>query len=203
MLPHAIIALNATDMGINHQEWDPEYATTRLIDAMGGTIDRVSDYRPHVKYWRSNGRDVVTLADLLKCYYSSFTVVRIPVKSHYMRVEKQVRLLYANIVDRCEESYMMKRRSSMLSNANELNVYLQSAFDHFTQDLGSPFNFVDVACRMNSVPSNLGGNIIHLAVAFRKHRRDLDEAGLFRELVPIVASCIMLDSARQGLKGTS
>jgi hypothetical protein len=91
---------------------------------MAGTIDLPSAYRPHVKYWRSNGSNVVTLENLLKCYSSSLTIVRSPAKSNYMKVENQVKLLYANIIDQCDESYMTKRRSSMLSNANELHVYL-------------------------------------------------------------------------------
>ncbi len=202
-LPHAIIALNATDMGVNEREWDSDCATNQLMNSMTRVILRDSTYKEHVNYWSNNGRSIETMEDLLKCYYSSLTVVRIPVKSHYMRVENQVRILYKKIVERCDDSYVMKRRSSMLSDANELNVYLQSAFDHFSEDLRTPFNFIDVACRLNPVPANFGGNIVQLAVALRNQRKTAMDADIFQDLAPFVASCILLDSVRKGLKGSA
>lgn len=203
MLPHAIIALNATDLGVNQLEWDFEYATNQLLNSMARVILRDSAYREHVKYWSNDGRKIATMEDLLNCYYSSFTVVRIPVKNHYMRVETQVRMLYDRIINRCAQSRATKRQSSMLSDANELNIYLQSAFDHFSEDLRAPFNFVDVSCRLNPVPANFGGNIVQLAVALRRQRRFDSDAYIFQDIAPFVASCVLLDSARKGLKGSA
>ena len=91
----------------------------------------------------------------------------------------------------------------MLSNSEELNVYLQSAFDHFSQDLNTPFNFMDVAFRINPIPQDFGGNILKLAVAIMKSKRFTDPRIIFEKLSFMVASCILLDCERQGLKGTS
>jgi hypothetical protein len=89
----------------------------------------------------------------------------------------------------------------MLSNAEELNVYLQCAFDHFSHDLDTPFNFMDAGFKISAVPLDLGGNIWKLAVAIKKSGRFTDPRNIFKELSWFVASCISLDIVRQGLKG--
>lgn len=201
-LPHAVIALNATDMEIDQQEWDPEHATSMLMSTVAGAIHRDSHYRDLADYWIGRGKRIRTMSDLLECYYSSITVVRIPVKGRYMKIDEQVKKLRKVLVTRCTESMKSKRRSRMLSNSEELNVYLQHAFDHFSQDLETPFNFMDVAFKMNPIPSDFGGNILKLAVAIKNSRRFNDPKKIFRELSFMVASCIRLDCVRQSLKGT-
>ena len=108
---------------------------------------------------------------MLECYYSSVTVVRIPIKGRYMKIDEQVNKLHKILSKRCSEAFKSKRRSRMLSNSEELNVYLQCAFDHFSQDLDTPFNFIDVAFKMNPIPQDFGGNILKLAVAIKNSNR--------------------------------
>jgi hypothetical protein len=87
----------------------------------------------------------------------------------------------------------------MLSNSENLNVYLQCAFDHFSQDLHTPFDFMDVSFKINPIPLDFGGNILKLAVALKS--RFEDPKRIFKELSHMVASCILLDCVRQDLKG--
>ncbi|KAF2188984.1 hypothetical protein K469DRAFT_684250 [Zopfia rhizophila CBS 207.26] len=200
-LPHAVIALNATDMEVDQQEWDPEYATKMLMATVSMAINRDPSYRALREYWIGRGRRIVTMKDLLECYYSSVTVVRIPIKGRYMKIDQQIDKLHTILSRRCSESFKSKRRSRMLSNSEELNVYLQCAFDHFSHDLDIPFNFMDVAFRINPIPLDFGGNILKLAVAIKNCRRFSDPRNIFKELSFMVASCIMLDCVRQSLKG--
>jgi hypothetical protein len=79
---------------------------------------------------------------------------------------------------------------------------LLSAFDHFTRNLYTPFNFVDVASTIIPIPVSFGGNILRLAVAIRDRIAGIDGREIFLRLSPMVASCIMLDIVRRGLKGT-
>ncbi|KAI8938298.1 hypothetical protein NX059_005951 [Plenodomus lindquistii] len=139
------------------------------------------------------------MKDLLECYYSSITVVRIPGDGRYMMIDDQVKKLYDVITKRCGESFGAKRRSRMLSNSETLNVYLQSAFDHFAQDLHTPFDFMDISFKINPIPLDFGGNILKLAVAL-KARYD-DPRRIFKELSFMVSSCILLDIVRHGLRG--
>lgn len=200
-LPHAVIALNATDMEVDQQEWDPEIATKTLMASVAGAIHRDSHYRALAEYWNGRGKRINSMNNLLECYYSSITVVRIPVKGRYMKIDEQINKLHMTLRGRCSESFRSKRRSRMLSNSEELNIYLQCAFDHFSQDLDTPFNFMDVAFRINPIPSDFGGNILKLAVAIKNSNRFSDPRNMFRELGAMVASCVLLDCTRQGLKG--
>ncbi|KAF2758985.1 hypothetical protein EJ05DRAFT_499409 [Pseudovirgaria hyperparasitica] len=201
-LPHAIIALNATDMEVDPREWEPEFATRTLMANVAGAIHRDSGYRQLADYWSSQeGRRINTTKDLLECYYSSVTVVRIPVKGRYMKIDEQINKLHTTITERSAQSFRAKRSSRMLSNSEELNIYLQSAFDHFSNDLDTPFNFMDVAFKINPIPLDFGGNILKLAVAMRNSGKFEDPRQLFKDLSFMVASCILLDCSRQNLKG--
>ena len=201
-LPHAIIALNATDPGVDQREWDVEWATQNLMTSVAGAIARDAKYREYADYWTSRGKAIHTMKDLLECYYSSVRVVRIPMKGRYMLIDEQVAKLHQEITKSCSISFYAKKRARMLSNTDELNVYLQSAFDHFSQDLDTPFNFIEVAFKNNPIPQDFGGNILKLAASI--HSSGFckgDGPRLFRELGVMVASCISLDCARQGRRG--
>lgn len=90
----------------------------------------------------------------------------------------------------------------MLLNSDELQPYLQYAFDHFSRDLETPFDFVQASFSNNPIPANLGGNILKLAINIMEVWKDqLDGPSIFKELSFMVASCIMLDSARHRTLG--
>lgn len=201
-LPHAIIALNATDMGVDPKEWDVDYATQTLMSNVAQAIHRDPKYGEYADYWMRRGRVIRTTKDLLLCYYSSITVVRIPTKGRYMLIDEQAGKLHKQITLKCSSSYFARRKARMLSNSDELNVYLQYAFDHFSQDLDTPFNFIEVAFKNNPIPMDFGGNILKLAVAIRK-RRNYAGRRIFQELAGMVASCVMLDCVRHNLKGVA
>lgn len=202
-LPHAVIALNQTDMGVNSQEWNCDFATQKLMETVAGAMERDAKYKEYADYWTSQGKNVRTMKDLLECYYSSVRVVRIPKKGRYMLIDEQVTKLHQEITLSCNQSYTTKRKARMLSNANELQTYLQSAFDHFTQNLHTPFNFIDVAFKNNPIPLDFGGNILKLAMAVKEAGRCKGGQEIFRQLSGMVASCIALDCARSSHLGTS
>jgi hypothetical protein len=137
-LPHAIIAVNASDLGINEAEWNVQEATARLLasvkNALGtpaiGGVPRIIAYADR---WRGNRR-INSVEDLIRCYYSSFTVVRLPIKGRYGLLSEQIRKLHQQIVRCCELSHNTKRDTRMLSSSDQLQLYLQSAFDHFRTD---------------------------------------------------------------------
>jgi hypothetical protein len=90
----------------------------------------------------------------------------------------------------------------MLLNSDELQPYLQYAFDHFSRDLETPFDFVQASFSNNPIPANFGGYILKLAINIMEVWKDhLDGPNIFKELSFMVASCIMLDSARHRTLG--
>ncbi|KAH8708474.1 hypothetical protein GQ44DRAFT_627959 [Phaeosphaeriaceae sp. PMI808] len=203
VLPHAIIALNSTDSAIDLREWDVDFATNSLLNSVAGAVGRDPKYREYAEYWDLNGKPVMTMRDLLECYYSSIRVVRIPRKGRYMQVEEQIQKLHEEIESACQRSYHTKRKSRMLANSDELNQYLQAAFDHFSQNLDTPFNFIDMAFKNSPIPRDFGGSILKLAVAVQDVLRTSEGPETFQNLSPMVASCIVLDCTRNGLKGSA
>lgn len=171
---------------------------------IAGAISRVPRFQEYALLWEGRGKAIKTTKDLLECYYSSVTVVRIPTRGRYMLIDEQISKLHAEITRCCKNSYLTKRRIRMLSNGDKLQVYLQSAFDHFAQNLDAPFDFVKEAIKINPIPRDFRGNILKLAIASRDHNvfpnKD-DGPKIFKELSRMVASCIMLDIVRQSLLG--
>ena len=195
-LPHVIIVLNATDLAIDARQWDVAEATRKFFSDVETSIERIPGLQARLAYWRAEARSIKTTKDLLECYYSSITVVRIPTKGHYMLMDEQVAKLHEEIMVKCSQLHYQKKKVHMLSNSEDLQLYLQLAFDHFSQNLDEPFNFVKVALKVNPIPSDFSGNILKLAVAIKDHQPLWTLARIFKHLSLMVASCIMLDIDR-------
>ncbi|KAI0544412.1 hypothetical protein F4679DRAFT_576867 [Xylaria curta] len=189
VLPHAVIVLNATE-NADGAEWEIEKATQKLMAAIEGAVSREPSLQEHVQTWKEHGKQITDTKELLECYYSSITVIRVPSRGSYGLMDRQAERLINLIKTRCAESHATKRRARLLADAERMQVYLQSAFDQFTKDLDSPFDFVKESLRQNpenSVHGSLGNDVRQI----------------FLRLAPMVASCIMLDAARQNLMGTA
>lgn len=207
VLPHAVIVLNATEPGIDEREWDPAVATEMLMSDIAGAVTREPVVQDYVMQWRKRGKMVSTTKELLECYYASVTVIRIPYKGQYMLMNEQAGRLAEIIQDRAQLSHLRKRRVRMLATPEKLQFYLNAAFDHFTNDLDSPFDFIKETLRHSPAARNFEGNILNLALAIRdrtsnqKIRNNAKQ--IFRSMVPIIASCVMFDTVRQNLLGTA
>lgn len=95
-----------------------------------------------------------------------------------------------------------KTELRMLLDAEELQSYLQCAFDHFAASLDRPFDFVQASFSNSPIPLDFGGNILKLAIrVMQVWRNKADAQQIFQELSYMVASCIMLDCARQKTRG--
>lgn len=91
----------------------------------------------------------------------------------------------------------------MLLDVDDLQAYLQEAFNHYANTLESPFDFVQASFRNSPIPQDFGGNILKLALNMMNtlELETEDAKRIFSELSYMVASCIMLDSARHKNKG--
>lgn len=201
-LPHCVVAVNGTDPGVDDQEWDVNYATQSLLSSVRGALDVVEGvphFRALADHWRSLGKHIYTVEDLILRYYSSFKVIRIPAKPRYTTINEQVGKLQAIIKSNCEESFRNKRRARMLSTADELNTYLQSGFDHFTTHLNIPFDFMRISLLSNPIPNDFGGHILQLCTTISSQQPNHQPgriSWLFERLSVMLASCVLLDCAR-------
>jgi hypothetical protein len=191
-------------MGVDQREWDPDFATLSLLDTVKHSLDRVNgvpEMQSLVYQWKhERGVNIKSVEDLIRRYYSSFTVVRVPeAKGHYNLMHEQIEKLHKVISANCLDSFTFKRNVRMLSNTDELNVYLQAAYDHFTTNLSVPFNFIDVSLKNNPLPETFGDHITQFAVAIfdilkrATDRQPVTGGCIFTPLSSMVASCIMLD----------
>ncbi|RYP02992.1 hypothetical protein DL764_005446 [Monosporascus ibericus] len=206
VLPHAVIVLNATE-DVHEDEWDVTTATNMLMSDIQGAILREPALEEYLETWRKRGKKISNTEQLLACYYASVTVIRIPTRGHYMLMDQQIAKLFELVKARCSESLLKKKQARMLANAEKLQLYLQAAFDHFSKDLDSPFDFVKEALRHNPVPRNFEGNILTLAVLIKDYSENdslrITAKNIFMRMAPMIASCIMFDAVRQNLLGTA
>lgn len=202
VLPHAIIALNATDNDARQEFWDVDMATADLMDALSQTIHHNATFQRYAKFWRERKRQINTVHDLMLSYYSSIKVIRIPTSGRPNLIQQQIIKLTSTIHGACTHARESKASLRMLLNVEELQPYLHYAFDHFACDLEKPFDFVQASFMRSPIPPDFGGNILKLAIQLMDVWKDQAKAEtMFEELAVMVAGCIMLDSARHKIIG--
>jgi len=173
-----------------------------MLQSLSETVFQNEKFKKYARFWRERQRQIDSVKQLLLSYYSSVKVVRIPTNGRPNLINEQVIKLYGCIEDACDQSREQKGQLRMLVDANELQPYLQAAFDHFACDLDTPFDFVQAAFINSPIPLDFGGNILKLALNIMDAWQDVASGPMiFTELSYMVASCIMLDSARNGTKG--
>ena len=176
-LPQLVIVVNAATVNVaTQQEWDVDYATENLLRSVRPSLQKKTYFKNLAQSWSSKGWRIDSIDDLIRCYYSSFSVVRIPAEGRYTLLDRQIGALGHTINTCCKESFNAKRRANMLSNSDELSIFLHSAFDHFTRDLQTPFNFIEIS-RRNNVSCKNGRTTSHAHINFSPFHRIL--VGIF------------------------
>ncbi len=159
-------------------------------------------FKKHIDFWKDRKRSIRNAQDLLCSYYSSVRVVRIPTRGRPQLIGEQLGKLYNEISEACKKSRLGRKKKRMLLDADELQPYLQYAFDHFSSDLDMPFDFVKASILNNPILKDFGGNILQLAInVMNVLENQVTGKVIFDELSLVVASCIMLDAARHKMKG--
>jgi hypothetical protein len=202
MLPCAIIALNASETSRDSDLWDIDIATTRLLETLSSTVHQNANFKRHAQTWAKKGRKIESVEDLVRTYYRNIRVIRIPSGSHSQLVHQQAKKLYGEISKECATARTKKSEMRMLLDAEDMHAYLQCAFDHFSQTLRVPFDFVQASFFNNSSGTDLGDHILKLACNLVRVDKPKNPKSVFDRLSYVVASCIMLDSIRHHILGT-
>lgn len=202
VLPHAIIAFNASENDIPEKLWDVEHATEALMESLPRTVYQNARFKKYAQFWRERNRVIESVKELVLSYYSSLRVVRIPTTGRPMLVRTQVDKLSSSIRWASGKARKVKLDSRMLLDADELQPCLQAAFDHFADKLDTTFDFVQASFTNSPIPHNFGGNILKLALQVMERWEDVAKAStIFEELSYLVASSILLDATRQRILG--
>jgi hypothetical protein len=202
-MPHVIIVLNFADPCIDLTGWTAKGATDSLLGAYTNAVSENPTVKEMAQFWQDRGKAIKTTKDLLQCYYSSITVIRMPQKGRYGMVDNQIAKLNLQIEQKCGEARENRKRFRISFNAEEFQAALHIGFDHFSNRLDEPLDFVQISCKSNPIPKDFGGNIVRLALAVQTDRKMGGKTGrvIFEHLGHMVASCIMLDYNRHEIKG--
>lgn len=205
VLPHLIITLNRTDNAINEEQWDPRTATDMLL-AAHQDITQVPELIRIVQGLKLSGHSVKSAKELPECFYQSITVVRIPTKGRYMQIDEEIGKLYNTIRDRATSSHTEKRSVRMALNAEKLHQFMNAAYNHFSENLDKPFDFVKEALQLNPMPHDFQGHMLHLVLAVRNGMSSMGypntERQLLEKVKSLLASCMTLVITRNNLTGT-
>ena len=131
-------------------------------------------------------------------------IIRLPAEGRPKLMKQQVGKLYDATLTGCISARCARYQARMLLDVEDLNNYLQEAFNHYSNTLESPFDFVQASSRNSPIPPDFGGNILKLALDVMKISKPeyhMDARRIFSEISYMIASCIMLDSARHNNKG--
>lgn len=74
ILPHVIIALNASENDIDEREWDSGFATTSVLESLSRSLDKNPVFQKYSRFWRERKRPIATVEELIVSYYSSIKV---------------------------------------------------------------------------------------------------------------------------------
>ncbi len=74
VLPHAIIAFNASENNIDAELWKVNKATEKILDSLSSTVYHNTTFKKYAQFWRERNRIVETVEQLMLCYYSSVQV---------------------------------------------------------------------------------------------------------------------------------
>jgi hypothetical protein len=119
-------------------------------------------------------------------------------------MQEQVEKLYQATLTASIAARAARYRLRMLLDVEDLQAYLQEAFNHYSSTLESPFDFVQASFRNLPIPADFGGNILKMALNMNDligTQPRFDARRIFSELSYMIASCIMLDNARHRSKG--
>ncbi|KAJ4355214.1 hypothetical protein N0V95_003109 [Ascochyta clinopodiicola] len=102
VLPHVIIALNASENYIDESQWDPDTATSSILESLSRTVFKNATFKKYAQFWRERQRQIESVEQLILSYYSSIRVVRIPTQGRPPLIQTQIGSLYTGITIACE-----------------------------------------------------------------------------------------------------
>lgn len=202
--PHAIIAINKSTSSSQDEHWLPAQTTKDFFKAMDPQLTKNPTFKRYAEEWRSAKKPIHRMQELFEQYYWTVTVVKLPEKSRYALMHQQRNALREVLNECCEKSFDKRQDLGMLPDVDEFGMYLSLAFDHFSQTLDEPFDYVKASIQNRPPPSSLKDNIFEFVLLVAEiFRLEGNVFTLFNTITKIMASYFMLDSARQQRLGDS
>jgi hypothetical protein len=198
VLPNAILVINAIE---DIDMTNDSSVTDQLLASLNGAIHRDAEFSQHTAFWADKGRNIGTILDLILCYYSSFTVIRLPTKGRPNLLLQQVNKLYATITNGCNKSTIAKKQTRMLLDSVDLDLYTKIAFDHFSQDLSAPLDFIEASLPGKSSDDSLSQNLLNFAKELNLRKPQPGGITVLERLSEMATYCFLLDCSRHHRNG--
>lgn len=74
VLPHVIIALNASENDIDPSLWDVFNVTSSIFDSLARTVNQNETFKKYAQFWRERNKTIDNMEQLILMYYSSVQV---------------------------------------------------------------------------------------------------------------------------------
>lgn len=74
VLPHVIIALNASENDIDSSLWDVGTVTDSVLDSLARTVNQNETFKKYAQFWRERNKTIDDIGQLILMYYSSVQV---------------------------------------------------------------------------------------------------------------------------------
>lgn len=200
--PHVVLVFNKCESSLPEDAWGLEAATDDIYADLTSTLHSNETFKMYVKKWEKSHVYIGNCRDPMERYYSSFTLIRLPGKKAFGRLDVQRNRLNTRIRNCCEDSYDVKRRLNMLFSADGLALHMSLAFDHFSKTLEEPCGYKKALMSFNPPPTTLFQSMFDF-IKLVAAREDLTEKIqiLFTSVRDIIASFLMLDAARKRRHG--
>ncbi|KAI5782162.1 acyl transferase/acyl hydrolase/lysophospholipase [Pyronema domesticum] len=200
LLPYAIIIINALEDKVQPSGnwwWDEDPTESQLNKHINSFKDDPI-LEGLAKQWRDRGKTIDTLTDLINCYYCGIKIVCVPhMNSAPSRIDAQYKRLQLLINEAATATYTMRQNAELLMNSEELDIYFSYAFNHFSQNPGKPFDFLNAAFQHSPIEATFKYHIIKAATRLLETKQFEPDGHLFNNLAPLIASCILLDVCRK------
>ncbi|KAF2803679.1 uncharacterized protein BDZ99DRAFT_546125 [Mytilinidion resinicola] len=203
VLPYLILVLNGCEEGLEQFYWDVDAATNSLFESLAGTVATNPVFKTYAKSWRTRGKQITSLEDLILCYYSRLRMVRIPANSRPTLIHDQALKLHEEIQRGVALVQERKSRLRLLLNAVDFQTFFQHALDHFCTTLEKPFDFVRASFWNSRLSSDFSESILAIAITMRDATKTPNAVSIFGRLSNLIASCIMLDAVRNDIRGSA
>ncbi|KAF4958765.1 hypothetical protein FGADI_2109 [Fusarium gaditjirri] len=197
-LPHLIIVINRSD---DESDWNPIATAQQILNEQQSILEENDKVKRMVNRFRGVGIGINTLEDLLLTSYASVQFIRLPQGQSVVCLSTQLRRLHEMIYQSSNQSLDEKLSRRMLLSAPNMDQFFRLAFDHFSNTVQEPFDFLAQLISLRPPPAKMAARLSELMIAtFDTLNNKGDRNSLVSEfcglMAPLLCSIMALDAAR-------
>ncbi|RKL16299.1 hypothetical protein BFJ70_g15151 [Fusarium oxysporum] len=197
-LPHLIIVINRSD---DNSNWDPIATAQQILNEQQRILEGNDKAKAMADRFRGVGIEINTLEDLLLTSYASVQFIRLPQGQSVVCLSTQLGRLHRMIYQSSNQSLDEKLHRRMLLSAPNMDEFFRLAFDHYSNEVKEPFDFLAQLISLRPPPAKMAARLSELMITtFKAFDTNGDRnsivSGFCGVVAPLVCSIMALDAAR-------